>query len=88
MKASTSKLFQANTRSAGVRPGSPQSGSTAGPLAAAVDLDALERARTETGISGGRHSGTLIAPRASVMQASACASTMPAFEISPPQLPE
>ena len=43
--------------------------------------------RTDCG-SGGRHSGTLIVPRASVMQAIACASTMPGLARSPPQLPE
>ena len=43
VKASTSKLFQPNTRSAGVSPGSPQSRSIVGPSLAAVDLDALQQ---------------------------------------------
>ena len=44
VKASTSKLFQPNTRSAGVSSGSPQSRSIGRTVAAAVDLDAVEHA--------------------------------------------
>ena len=60
VKARTSKLFQANTRSAGVRPGSPQSRSIAGPSLPPSTSTPASSARTD-GDSGGRHSGTLIA---------------------------
>src|SRR5262249_51134800 len=44
VKASTSKLFQAKTRSAGVSSASPQSRSTVGPFPPAVNLDARKQA--------------------------------------------
>ena len=45
-------------------------------------------ARTDGVSVSGRHSGTRIAPRASVIEAMACASTIAGLRSSPPQLPE
>ena len=51
-------------------------------------LASARAARTELVSVLGRHSGTLIWPRSSVMVASACAMTMPGLASRPPQLPE
>ena len=87
VKARISKLFQPNTRSAGVSSGSPQSRSMRGPLPPPSTSTPSSTWRTDGG-SGGRHSGTRIVPRASVMQASACARMIPGLASRPPQLPE
>ncbi len=86
--ASTAKLVQPNTRSAGVRPGSPQSASISGPSLPPPGSQSANARFTESGIGAGRHSGTRMAPRASVMVAMACAKRMPGSAMSPPQLPE
>ena len=82
------KLDQPKTRSAGVNPDSPQSTSISGAPSPPPGSQSLSASRTDTGISVGRHSGTRIAPRRSVMVAIACARMMPGSAISPPQLPE
>src|SRR5262249_45164684 len=87
VKASTSKLFQPKTRSAGVSSASPQSRSIVGQFPPPSTSTPASRRRTDAG-SGGRHSRTWIVPRVSVMQASACARTMPGLARRPPQLPE
>jgi hypothetical protein len=87
VKASTSKLFHPKTRSAGERSASPQSRSIAGPFPLPSTSTSARTRRTDAG-SGGRHSGTRMLPRASVMQASACARMMPGLASRPPQLPE
>ena len=53
VQASTSKLFQANTFSAGDRPGSPQPGSIAGSPAAAASGRPASARRTAGGIARG-----------------------------------
>ena len=88
LKASTSKLFQPNTRSTGVSDFSPQSSLISGAPSPASTTASASAARTELVSVVGRHSGTLIWPRASVMVASAWAMMMPGLASSPPQLPE
>src|SRR5258706_14751447 len=59
VKASTSKLFQPKTRSAGVSSASPQSRSIVGPFPPPSTSTPASTRRTAAG-SGGRHSGTRI----------------------------
>ena len=87
LKARTSSVFQPNTRSAGVSPGSPQSASIAGPPVSPGAMSASARA-TDAGMGGGRSAETRMRPRRSTSAAIALASTVPAFARSPPQLPE
>ena len=87
-KASTSKLFQPKTRSAGEKPGSPQSASISGPSAPPSTVSPDSAWRTELVIGDGRHSGTRMAPVGVVRLASAWAMMMPGLASSPPQLPE
>ena len=86
VKASTSNQFQPNTRSAGETRARPSRDRFAVDPAA-IDFEALKMRRTDA-VSGGRHSGTQIVPRASVMQASAWARMIPGLANRPPQLPE
>ena len=85
--ASTSSAFQPNTRSAGERPGSPQSASIVGPSGSPGSIDASAR-RTDSGIGAGRSAGTRIRPRQSTSVAIALARIVPGLARSPPQLPE
>ena len=88
LNAKTSKELQPNTRSAGLRPGCPQSASMLGPLLPPSTLQSASTRRTASGNAAGFHSGTLISPRSETTQLMACANWMPGFEMSPPQLPE
>src|SRR6478672_11346469 len=73
LNARTSNEFQPKTRSIGVRLFSPQSSWIFGaPSPASIETSA-SAARTELVSVLGRHSGTLICPRSSVMAASAIA---------------
>ena len=72
-KASVSRLFQPKTRSAGVRPGSPQSASIAGSSGPPPTSISASAALTEAGIGGGLSASILIRPRASTSEAIALA---------------
>ncbi len=85
--ASTSSVFHANTRSAGVRPGSPHRRRSRG-RPARRDRCRRARARTAAGIGGGRSASTRMRPRASTIDAIACARIVPGLASRPPQLPE
>ena len=88
LKASTSRVFQAKTRSAAVSPGSPQSASIVGAVGSVPTVMSASAARTLSGIAGGRRASRRILPRPSTRVAMALASTVPGLRSRPPQLPE
>lgn len=88
VNASTSRALAAMTRSAGVSPGSPQSGSMSGSVGPPPGVTCDSAWRTVCGMVGARSAGTVMTPRWSTMLASALASTVAGLRSSPPQLPE
>ena len=84
--ASTAKLFQPQTLSAMVRLSSPQSGSSAKPASTGGSPASTSRMRGVRLV--GRHSGTRIWPRASVIVASAWTRMIAGSARSPPKFPE
>jgi hypothetical protein len=86
--ASTSSVFHANSRSAGVRPSSPQSSASCGSSAVGSILTSASAARTALEIRGGLRASSFIRPLPSTRLAMALHRIVAGLASTPPQLPE
>ena len=86
--ARTSSVFQANSRSAGDNPSSPQSAASVGSSAVGSIFTSASAARTAFEIRGGLSASSFIRPLPSTRLAMALQRIVAGFASTPPQLPE